>query len=183
MYFKLHRKPLSRGGDLVLLLLIFTCHPMKTSPISEYVICFLPSQTSVGYTLRTTDFVLLSLFPTLVSNILIDLGFLRTFCILRRCCKLHIACSSGPWVTTADSYLKSLYLTVFPLQFLVCLILSRLVIDFKRSASPSCYPTRGHTTPNKISLPNISRPLSLNAPQLQGIHLINSLALPPKQLS
>lgn len=71
MYFKLHRKPLTKGGDLFLLVLIVACHPMKTIPISKYVICFLPPQTSAGCTLSTTDFVLLSC----EENILRDLGF------------------------------------------------------------------------------------------------------------
>lgn len=112
--------------------------------------------------------------------ILIDLGFLRIFCILRRFCKLHIARSSVRAPSHHSWFIPEICpsaqeIAVFTPQFLACLIFPRLVIDFKNSMSSSCYPTRGHTTPNKISLPNISRHLRLNGPQLQWIHLIPSL--------
>lgn len=194
MYFKhQNRKPLTKRGDLILLMLIFTCYPMKTFPNSKYVTCF--STFIWPYTKHhwfcapfpfphccqetiLIDLVAFFFFYRFVGVLLLWFFFgggclffnLRIVSILRRCCRLHIACSSD-----SAHY-------VFPLQ-LVCLILSQIsVTDFKKSVSPSCYPTRELPTCSKISLPNISKPLRLNAQQLNWIYLITSLVLSTKHL-
>lgn len=180
MYLKFRRKPLTKGRDLVLLVPIFTC-----CPNFKVCYCFCPSQTSPGYTLSTTDFVLPSLFPTLARNSLIDLGFLRIVCILR-CCKLHSACSSVKTLSDHSWFIPEIspsalgITTVF--SSVSCLPHSlKLVTDFKMFESPSCYLTRGTLHPNLFTL--YFKTSKINPPQLQGTHLITSPSLPPKQLS